>query len=287
MSDTLGAVLREMTRMLAGAGIEDPAREAAMIASHGLGWSMARIATGRDAQIEAAQHAQLMDLAARRATRRPLAQVLGRRAFYNHDFLVTDQVLDPRPETEALVRAALDGPVGRVLDLGTGSGAIVLSILSERPDASGLGTDLSPAALAVARENARRLGLGSRCDFTVSDWFEGVTGGFDLIVSNPPYIAAAEMAAMAPELHHEPRMALTDEGDGLSAYRAITAEAGAHLVPGGQLMVEIGWTQGAEVMRMFRRAGFGTVRIWPDLDGRDRVVSGIWHKNSDLSGEQG
>ena len=163
-----------------------------------------------------------------------------------------------------------------MLDLGTGSGCILLSLLAERPLATGLGTDLSPAALEVAAQNAEALGVAKRTKLMQSDWFANVAGRHDLILSNPPYIAASEMPELAPELAHEPRLALTDEGDGLSAYRAITAGAGAHLVPGGWLMVETGWTQGAQVAAMVRQAGFEEVHLRPDLDGRDRVVLGRW-----------
>ena len=211
---------------------------------------------------------------AARLARQPVSQIRGWRDFWNHRFRVTPDVLDPRPETETLVASALKIPFRQVLDLGTGSGAILCSLLADRPAAAGLGTDLSPAALDVAQDNARRLGL-SQARFLQSDWFAGVTGRFDLIVSNPPYIAASEMAALAPEVRDwEPHLALTPGGDGLAACRAIMAEAGAHLVPGGTLMVEIGPAQGPAVQAMFRAAGLVDVGILSDLDGRDRVVQG-------------
>lgn len=210
-----------------------------------------------------------------RSARQPVSQIIGRRAFWKHDFTVTRDTLDPRPETESLVAAALRLPWRSVLDLGTGTGAILISLLADRPGATGLGVDLSPAALAVAQGNADRLGVSA--DFAVSDWFAGVSGRFDLIVSNPPYIAVDEMAGLSPEVRDwEPRLALTDEGDGLAAYRAITAGAGAHLAKGGALMVEIGAAQGPAVAGLFRDAGFADVAVTPDLDGRDRVVSGTW-----------
>jgi len=210
-----------------------------------------------------------------RAARKPVSQILGRRAFWKHDFIVTPDVLDPRPDTETLVEAALALPWRRVLDLGTGSGAILLSLLAARPGAAGTGTDVSDAALAVARRNAVQLGVQDRATLLRSDWFVAITGRFDLIVSNPPYIAADEMGTLMPEVRdHEPRIALTDEGDGLSAYRAICAGALAHLAPGGALIVEIGHRQGAAVAALFRDAGLSEVCVLPDLDGRDRVVCG-------------
>ena len=213
-----------------------------------------------------------------RAARQPVAQIIGRRAFWKHEFRVTPDVLDPRPETETLIEQALRLPWTSVLDLGTGSGAILLSLRAERPGARGLGVDLSPAALAVARGNAADLGIAAT--FVQSDWFTGVEGRFDLIVSNPPYIAAAEMADLSPEVRgHEPHMALTDGGDGLSAYRAIAAGAGAHLTPGGAVLVEIGPTQADAVSGFFAAAGFAATRLFTDLDARPRVVMAQMTRN--------
>ncbi|WP_343069984.1 peptide chain release factor N(5)-glutamine methyltransferase [Jannaschia sp. Os4] len=209
-----------------------------------------------------------------RAARVPVSHLVGRRAFWRHDFAVTGDVLDPRPETEMLVAAALEAPFARVVDLGTGSGAILGSLLAGRPDATGVGTDLSDAALAVAARNLAALGVDGRATLLRADWWEGVEGRFDLIVSNPPYIAAAEMAGLAPELAHEPRMALTPGGDGLDAYRAIAAGAAARLAPGGRILLEIGPTQAGAVSRLLREAGLGEIGVKPDLDGRDRVVFG-------------
>lgn len=209
-----------------------------------------------------------------RIRRRPVSQIIGKRAFWRHDFVVTGDTLDPRPETEALVEQALSEPFKRMLDLGTGTGAIAVSILADRPASQGVATDLSEAALKVARINAERIGVAGRLTFLRSDWYEAVGGRWDLIVSNPPYIAVEEMAALSPEVRDwEPHMALTDGGDGLTAYRAIAAGARAHLAPGGRLLVEIGPTQAAAVTEIFRRAGLDRVDVHPDLDGRDRVIS--------------
>lgn len=211
----------------------------------------------------------------RRAAREPLSHLLGYRDFYKHRFVVTADVLDPRPDTETLVETALNVPMNRVLDLGTGSGCILLSLLAERPSAIGTGTDLSVDAIAVAKQNADQLGLSDRVTFEQGSWFEAVQGTFDLIVSNPPYIAASEMSELQPEVRdHEPRMALTDEDDGLSCYRDITDTAPAFLTDGGHLMFEIGPTQAASVSVMMSAKGFAEIRVIQDLDGRDRVVSG-------------
>jgi len=212
---------------------------------------------------------------AARAARQPVSQIIGRRLFWGRAFRVTPDVLDPRPDTETLVAAALAGPFVRVLDLGTGSGAILLTLLAERPVANGVATDLSSAALAVARHNAQALNVADRADFVPADWFDGVPGRFDLIVSNPPYIAQSEMTALQPEVRDwEPHLALTPGGDGLDAYRRIAAGLSDHLMPGGRVLVEIGPTQGATVMALFRAVGLRDLAVLPDLDGRDRVIAG-------------
>ncbi len=218
--------------------------------------------------------ADFATLVRRRAAREPFSHLSGYRDFWKHRFRVTPDVLDPRPDTEALVALALEEPFRKVLDLGTGSGCILISLLAERPEAQGVGTDVSEQAVLVAGENAAAIGVADRLVLPLSDWFEDVGGQFDLIVSNPPYIALAEMDGLAPEVRlHEPRGALTDERDGLEAYRAIAAGAPDHLRPGGRLLVEIGPTQADAVMSLFRTKGLEDVMVHPDLDGRDRVVA--------------
>lgn len=262
--------LAAAARRLAAAGVADPRGDALRLLAHAAGRPHHAL---RDAVLTDAAAARFDAAIAARAARQPVAQITGTRAFWKHEFRVTEDTLDPRPETETLVAEALRLPWSSVLDLGTGTGAILISLLAERPGAQGLGVDLSPAALAVALDNAHRAGVTA--GFALSDWFAAVAGRFDLIVSNPPYIAADEMAALAPEVRDwEPRLALTDDGDGLGAYRAITAAAPAHLAPGGWLAVEIGPTQGAAVAALFRGAGLSSVTVRPDLDGRDRVVLG-------------
>ncbi|MEO1346402.1 MAG: peptide chain release factor N(5)-glutamine methyltransferase [Pseudomonadota bacterium] len=274
MSRSVGEALTDLRGRLTAAGIENPAREARLIVAAALGIGHDRVGVMQPDPLPEPAEDHLSAMAARRCGREPLSHILGLRAFYEHEFRVTSDVLDPRPETEVLVRAALAVPFERVMDLGTGSGCILLSMLAERPNAVGVGTDVSEAALTVAAENAERLGLAHRATMKVSDWFDQVEGCFDLIVSNPPYIAAADMAALDPELTYEPRVALTDEADGLTAYRAIVAAAPTFLNPKGWLMVETGWTQGPQVAVLFQEAGFESVKILPDLDGRDRVVQG-------------
>lgn len=273
---TLAEALRAGVARLAAAGVDGAAGDARALLCFATGIAPGRL-TLHLPDVLAPEAAARFDAAlVARAARQPVAQITGQRLFWGRPFRVTRDVLDPRPETEVLVAAALDEPFARVLDLGTGTGAILLSLLADRPMATGIGVDVSPAALAVARGNAVALGLGDRVALRQSDWFGAVTEtGFDLILSNPPYIAADEMAGLSPEVRDwEPHLALTPGGDGLAAYRRIAAGAGAHLAPGGRLMVEIGPTQGQAVAGLFRAAGLGEVAIRPDLDGRDRVVTG-------------
>lgn len=258
--------------MLAAAGVPDPVRDARVLLAHAAGAG----AAGAD-DLSEADLARFNAALARRAAREPVSHITGRRAFWRHEFIVTPAVLDPRPDTETLVEAALAAPFERVLDLGTGSGAILLSLLADAPGATGLGTDISPDALAVAAANGERLGVSDRAAFTRADWFDGVTGAFDLVVSNPPYIAADEMPDLAPEVRDwEPRHALTDGGDGLWAYRAIAAGAPDHLRPGGRLAVETGATQGAAVSAILADRGFEQIRIRDDINGKNRVVIAVW-----------
>lgn len=263
---------RDAAARLRAAGIEGAARDADRILAAVLGLEPARLRVVDDRELTGGEQALLDRGIVARAARQPVAQIVGFRDFYAHRFRVTPDTLDPRPETEALVTAALDLPWSSVLDLGTGTGAILISLLAARKGARGMGTDLSEAALAVARDNA--LAIGVTADFARADWFRGVSGRFDLIVSNPPYIALSDMAGLSADVRDwEPHGALTDGGDGLGAYRAIAAGACDHMSPGGHLLVEIGPTQGAAVSALLADRGAQT-RVLSDLDGRDRVVLG-------------
>lgn len=266
--------LREAVARLVAAGVPDAPRDARLLLAHALGIAPDRLTLHLSEPVAPSAATRFAELVAARANRAPLSHLTGQRLFWGRSFRVTPAVLDPRPETETLVALALAEPFARVLDLGTGSGCILLSLLADRPAATGLGVDLSADALAVAQGNAARVGVQDRAAFAVSDWCAAVTGRFDLIVSNPPYIAAAEMPHLSPEvLGHEPHLALTDGADGLTAYRAIAAQAPAHLAPGGRLMVEIGPTQGPAVATLLVGAGLKDACIHPDMDGRDRVVA--------------
>lgn len=267
--------LAQAVACLRAAGVPDPARDARILLAHAAGIAPDRVTLILPETAPEEDAARFVALAGRRAAREPVSHLTGERLFWGRSFHVSSAVLDPRPETEILVAAALEETFSNILDLGLGSGCILLSLLAERKDAFGMGVDLSPAALAVACRNADRLGVAPRADLRQGDWFAPVTGHFDLIVSNPPYIAREEMAALSPEVAgHEPRIALTDEADGLSAYRAIAAGIDAHLLPGGRVIVEIGPSQGMAVAGILAEAGLEDIAIRPDLDGRDRVVLG-------------
>ncbi|MFN3281187.1 MAG: peptide chain release factor N(5)-glutamine methyltransferase [Tabrizicola sp.] len=266
--------LRLAVPRLAAAGIDGAARDARALLAHAMGIAPDRLTLHLPDEMTASQARAYEEALAARLLRQPVAQITGTRLFWGLPFRVTRDTLDPRPETEILVAEALSRPFVKLLDLGTGTGCILLSCLKGMPAARGTGVDISEAALEVARENSRKLGLGGRARFLRSDWFAGVSGAFDLIVSNPPYIASDEMPGLAPEVRDwEPHQALTPGGDGLDAYRAIARGAGARMVPGGRLLVEIGPTQGPAVAALFAAAGLVEIRILPDLDGRDRVVA--------------
>ncbi len=272
---TAAKAMAAATARLRAAGVNDPARDARVLLAHAARIEASRVTLIAPEELSpdiAERYEQLVSL---RAIRVPVSHLLGEREFYGRNFRVSRDVLDPRPETETLIEAALSEPFDHVLDLGVGSGCILVTLLAERASATGLGADLSEAACLQASANAVQHNVQDRAEILRSDWFERIEGQFDLIVSNPPYIALSEMQDLSPEVReHEPRMALTDEGDGLDAYRRIAAGAPDFLMAGGRLLVEIGPTQAKDVSALFDAAGLLDIRVIPDLDGRDRVVLG-------------
>lgn len=266
-------LLRDAVLRLREAEVEDPARDARRLLAWAAGVDAAGLIALDDAALTDAVRNRFAEAIAARVQRCPVSHITGMREFWGRPFRVTGDVLDPRPETEILIAEALKRPAERVLDLGTGSGCLLLTLLAEWPRATGLGTDVSEAALAVARGNALALGLGRRAAFQQADWLDGVEGAFDLIVSNPPYIAAAEMPGLSPEVRlWEPHGALSPGGDGLDAYRAIAAQAGRALAPGGRLMLEIGASQAVSISAILSDAGWQPAPPVADFDGRDRVI---------------
>lgn len=267
-------LVRNATLRLQEAGVPDAARDARRLFSFATGTDASRLILTLPEPVCDNIAAVFEGLIVRRIAREPVSHLIGMRSFYGRDFKVTADVLDPRPETETLVEVALRSNFTKMIDLGTGSGCILVTLLAEVPQSIGYGTDLSGAALEVARENAVRHGVVDRTTFVCADWMESAKGSFDLIVSNPPYIATDEMAGLSPEVANwEPHMALTDGADGLTHYRTIIKQAVSHLVPDGRLIFEIGPTQGQAVADLMRAAHLQHVTVIPDLDGRDRVVS--------------
>ncbi len=233
------------------ADIDSPDLDARVLAGHALGLDHARLTTNGGRLLSDAEAQTLDALAARRLEREPIARIVGHKEFWGLDFRVDEATLVPRPETETVVEAALaildrDGPRDRVLriaDLGTGSGALLLALLHELPNATGAGTDISREALATAAGNAARLGLAARAQFVESDFGAALTGRFDLVVSNPPYITNRDIDGLPPEVRHDPRGALDGGPDGLGCYRTIAGQAQALLEPSGHLVVELGLGQ--------------------------------------------
>ena len=253
--------------------IDGAARDARWLMAASLGVKRDRISLILCNDLSEKEESVFFHHIVRRGHNEPISCIIQGRDFFGRWFHITKDVLDPRPETECLIEVALQKKFDAVLDLGTGSGCILLTLLAERPEASGVGTDKSTKALAVAEWNAKDLGLTDQCALIESDWFHAVEGTFDLIVSNPPYISEEEMKGLAPEvLNFDPRMALTDEGDGLGEYRKLAAGIVAHLKPDGRALLEIGPAQADDVIEIFNLAGSFNSIVHKDLDGRDRVI---------------
>ena len=261
------------TGRLREAGVDDPARDARVLLAHAAKIDASRITLIAPDDISDEISERYENMIRLRESRVPVSHLIGEREFYGRRFKVNRDVLDPRPDTETLIEAALAEPFATVLDIGTGSGCILVTLLAERESAVGVGTDLSEAACLQAAANAVFNSVGKRADIFQSDWFGAVRGQYDLIVSNPPYLAEEEMAFVSPELRlHEPRMALTDEADGLTGYRVLAELGQQFLETQGRLLAEIGWQQGPEVVELFVKAGWTNPRLLQDIDGRDRVI---------------
>jgi release factor glutamine methyltransferase len=257
-------------------GTDEATRDARLLLAHAAGVSPARLPMLDLTDFSDELTARYQLFLARRRGGEPVSHILGRRAFWTHEFEVTSDVLDPRPETETLIEAALEAPFSRILDLGTGSGCILLTLLAERPAATGVGVDVSSGALAVAARNRATLGLEQRAELRVSDWFSEVTGAYDLIVANPPYIGSSVYETLSRDVRlFEPRIALTPGPDGAAPYRRIAGQASEYLQPEGRIIFEIGFDQADVVAEILRTAGFGAVQIRRDLGGRPRVVQAM------------
>jgi len=279
---SIAAVRRTVAMRFRDAGLDTPDLDARLIVGHALGLDHAGLARESERALGRRALAGIDALAARRLAGEPVARILGVKEFWGMAFAVTPAVLVPRPETETVVETALarldaagarERPL-RIADLGTGSGAILLALLHELPQAFGIGTDCSMAAVETARENARRLGFTKRAAFAACDFGAALAGGFDVVVTNPPYIASAEIATLSREVRDfDPVAALDGGADGLAAYRAIVTDAGRLLAPGAFLVMEVGAGQADAVSALADAAGFAAIAATPDLAGTPRVVS--------------
>lgn len=271
---------RRLAARLAKAGVEDADREAMGLIAAACGLRPVDWILDPEAPLGPAA-AIVEALARRREAGEPLTRILGRRAFWSLELAVTPDVLDPRADTETLIEAALAefgarrGAALRIVDFGVGSGPLLAALLTEFPAAQGLGVDLSPQAAAVAAQNVDTLGLSARAAVRVGRWGEGLTGPYDLIVSNPPYIRSGDIAGLAREVReHDPKLALDGGPDGLQAYRELASEIMRLLAPGGRFFVEIGQGQGDDVRALFAAAGLAPELSRADLAGIERVVGG-------------
>lgn len=279
---TVDQAFRAAWKRLESAGIDTARLDARLLVGRVLGGGAEKVLSEGARALSATEAAQLETLVNRRANREPMSHILGAREFWSLDFKVTSATLTPRPDTEILIATALDlasRPVRRVLDLGTGTGCILLALLSEWPDAQGVGVDASGDALAVARHNAETLGLAARARFTPADWRDEESlatlgGPFDVVVSNPPYIPAGDIAALEADVRdYEPRAALDGGADGLDAYRAIIARLDGLLAPAGLTVFEVGAGQASDVAALLSDAGFAVAERRRDLGGIERVVA--------------
>ena len=281
MSLTLVQAWTAARKRLESAGVDSPVIDARLLVEAAAGATRVDIITDPHRALTAEQEDALEIYVTRRERREPVSHILGRKGFWTVMLKVTPDVLTPRPDTETLVDLALktfpEGRVFNMLDLGVGSGAILLAILAERPGAKGLGVDVSEEALAVARENAANLGLAGRVALLRGDWTQGLAeASFDLVVSNPPYVATAVIDTLAPEVRdHEPRVALDGGPDGLDAYRRLAPEILRVVKPGGRFLVEIGFDQSEAVEALFKAAGGKEITTIKDLANKDRVIMGV------------
>jgi release factor glutamine methyltransferase len=283
MTATVGTALQAAVGRLFAAGIDTARLDARLLLGDVLRLETADLVAHPERPLAAAEFGRFRNLIERRCRHQPVSQLLARREFWGLSFRVTADTLIPRPETEIVVEAALAGLADRaqavrILDLGTGTGCLLLGLLHELPRATGMGIDRSPAALAVARANAEALGLVERAEFRLGNWTDRLTASFDLIVSNPPYISTSDMDRLEPEVaRHEPRLALHGGWDGLDCYRAIAGGLAGILHPDGRLLLEIGADQGDSVAAIFAAGGFRCTDRRDDLAGLPRCLVLQWN----------
>lgn len=279
---TLDTAIRRAAALLRDKGLDTPSLDARLLVGHVLGLAHDRIVAAPDRPISPQEWTAIATALARRLDHEPVSRILGYREFWGRRFLLSPATLDPRPETETLVETALDILVAnriecpRLLDVGTGTGCILLTMLAELPRATGTATDIDPDALAVARRNAELIGVADRATFIEADGLEDLAGPFDMILSNPPYIRTAEIPTLAPEVRqYDPPLSLDGGQDGLDLYRRIICEA-RRVAPGGWIVLEIGHDQATAVLEIANRSGAvaeETKTTHIDLAGLDRCVT--------------
>lgn len=275
---TVGTALAEAAMRLSSAGISDARREARLLVAAALGWDTARVLGFPEAEMTTTAGERLAALLTRRCAREPISRILGHREFWSLRFALSPDTLDPRPDSETLIEAALAALADRarayrVLDFGTGTGCLLLALLSELPHAIGTGLDLSEGALEMARRNAAALGLGARAQFVCGNWGDPVSGSWDIILANPPYVASGEINRLSPEVaRFEPRRALDGGVDGLSAHRLLAPAVSRLLAPTGIAVIEMGAGQAQKVAALMAGAGLALRAIRHDLIGVDRCL---------------
>jgi len=286
-AETIGEAVHRVGRAFREAGLEAPELDALILVAEGAGVSLSTLLATPEHRLDADASRRIASYRARRLAREPVSRIIGRREFRGLALELSAATLDPRPATETVVETALDlvrqgvvrgGGMPRILDLGSGTGAILIALLAELPEASGVGTDIAPAALDVARRNAERHGVAERADFRCTDWMSGVTEVFDLVVANPPYIASRHIAALEPEVaQYDPRLALDGGEDGLAAYRGILGGVHRVLGPTGWLLLEVTPEAAGAVFELCRLQGLApdAERPWlhTDLAGQPRCVA--------------
>ena len=274
---TAGDALARAAKRLADAGVGAPRLDATLLLGAAMGMPREAVLLAGGRALDGAEAGRYRAFIARRAAREPVSRILGVREFWSLPLTIDAHGFDPRPDSETVIQASLAVIPDRraamaVLDLGAGSGALLLALLTELPRTEGIGVDVSPGAAALARANAAALGLGRRCRFIAGDWGAAIDGRFDLILANPPYIARADIAGLGPEVRHEPVRALDGGADGLDGYRALLPDVRRLLAHGGGAVVELGAGQGAAVSALCRACGLTVESTRPDLSGIARAA---------------